>query len=290
MKKTLLIALFTALLAAPHLHAILGVGDVVSDPVVEEASIQNNLFQQIKYTWEQSQWAQNLATLHNTLTTVREQLQTAERVRQAIGDPNAVGSLVDNELFSSYLKSSGITETLSDLSTIAEQGATLSGTIHELFVPIDIAEFKNLQTPFEGTASFRDASDPLKQYRALENAYSRFEELIFQAESKRTLLKDQVALLNSELKGAPTDAEVQKLIGSLHTAETSLNDLNTMEESAQHQVELLHLLNQNREAEEQVAAEEISRSRNQESARLSAQEEAAMPDLSRTGSEQVVGF
>ncbi|CAN5754661.1 hypothetical protein BH09VER1_BH09VER1_12570 [soil metagenome] len=290
MKKIVIITASAAALAAPQAHAILGVGDVVSDPVVEEAAVQKNIFDQLKYAWEQTQWAEKLATLHNTLTTVQQQLQTANEVKQAIGDPAAAVGLIDNGLFSGYLQNSGIADTLSDLAGIAAQGAQLSGTIQELFRPINLSAYKNLGTSFEGVASFRDSGDPLKQYRAVENAYSRFEELLLQARSKRVTLKGQIAQLNTQLKGAKTDAEVQKLVGSLATAQTALGDLDSMVEIAHGQVESLHTLNQNRKEEEEVAAEEISRERNQESARLAAQAEADMPDLTLPNEDLPPGF
>jgi len=290
MKKTILITASAAAFAAPQAHAVLGVGDVVSDPVAEEALVQKNIFDQLKYAWEQTQWAEKLATLHNTLTTVQQQLQTANQVKQAIGDPAAAVGLIDNGLFSGYLQKSGITDTLSDLAGIAAQGAQLSGTIQELFQPIDLKAWKNLGTSFEGVTSFRDSSDPLKQYRAMENAYSRFQEMLLQAQSKRVTLKGQMAQLNEQLKGAKTDAEVQKLVGSLATAQAALGDLDSMVETAHSQVESLHVLNQNRREEEEVAADEISRERNQESARIAAQAEADLPDLSLPNDDLPPGF
>jgi hypothetical protein len=290
MKKTIIITASAAMLAAPHAHAVLGVGDVVSDPVVEQATIQKNIFDQLKYAWEQVQWADKLETLHNTLTTVQQQLETANQVKQAIGDPAAAVGLIDNGLFSGFLRNSGIADTLSDLAGIAAQGAQLSGTIQELFRPIDLSAYKNLDASFEGIASFRDPKDPLKQYRAMENAYSRFEELLLQARSKRVTLKGQIAQLNAQLKGAKTDAEVQKLVGSLATAQTALGDIDSMVETAHSQVESLQTLNQNRKEEEEVAAEEISRERNQESAKLAAQAEADMPDLTLPNDDLPPGF
>jgi hypothetical protein len=290
MKKTIFITASAAVLAVPQAHAVLGVGDVVSDPVVEQATVQKNIFDQLKYAWEQTQWAEQLSNLSNTLTTVRQQLETANQVKQAIGDPSAAVSLIDNGVFSGYLQSSGISDTLSDLVGIAQQGAQLSGTIQELFKPIDLTAYKNLGSSFEGVASFRDSSDPLKQYRAMENAYSRFQELLLQAQSKRVTLKGQIAQLNTQLKGAQSDAEVQKLVGSLSTAQTALGDLDSMVETAHSQVESLHSLNQNRKEEEEVAAEEISRQRNQDSAKLAAQAESELPDLTMPNNDLPPGF
>ena len=247
---------------------------VVSDPLVEQATLAKNAFDQVKYAWEQSQWAQQLTTLADTLNTVKSQLEVAQQVKQAIGNPAAVAGLIDNTLFSGYLRNSGITDTLSDLANITEQGAKQSATIQQLYKPIDIQGYKNIQTPFEGTASFRDPNDPLKQYRSVENAYSRFQEMLVKAQSKRKELNSQVAKLNEQLKGAQDDAEVQKLNGSLATAQSSLKDLDSIVKEADNQVRLLHLLNKNRMASEAVAADEISRERNRQTAKMAADAEA----------------
>ena len=239
---------------------------------------------QIKYAWEQTQWADKLATLHTTLTTVQQHLETANLVKQAIGDPVAAIALIDNGLFSEYLQDSGIGETLGELIDITGEGAELSATVQQLFTPIDMSGWKNLSggmtATFDGIASFRDSSDPLKRFRAVENAYSRFEILIGRGQNKRRVLNQQIARLNTQLKGAKDDAEVQKLVGSLETAQAALTDLDYVSESAAREVEMLHTLNENRREEEEVAAEEISRARNRELAKLAieADAEALLPE------------
>jgi hypothetical protein len=295
MKKTILSFAIAALLPArPQAYAVLGVGDIVSDPIAEEALIQKNIFDQIKYAWEQTQWADKLATLHNTLTTVREHLQTANQIKQAIGDPVAAIALIDNGLFSDFLQDSGITDTLTDLAGIAEESVALSATIQELFQPIDMSAWSEVSggtlASFEGTASFRDPDDPLKRFRALENAYSRLEILIGRAQNKRRTLNFQIARLNSQVKSASDDAEVQKLVGSLTTAQSALDDIDYVSDSAHRQVEMLHVLNQNRQAQEEVAAEEISRKRNRELARLAAEVEATLPDFNEPNPDVPPGF
>lgn len=297
MKKTLILTTSAALLASPYqARAVLGVGDIVSDPIAEEALIQKNIFDQIKYAWEQTQWAEKLATLHNTLTTVQQHLETANQVKQAIGDPVAAIALIDNGLFSGYLEDSGIADTLGELAGIAQEGAELSATVQGLFEPIHLDSWKNLSTDtarsFEGIASFRDPGDPLKRFRAVDNAFSRFEILLGRAQNKRKVLNRQIAKLNTQLKGAQDDAEVQKLVGSLATAQTSLDDLDSMVDTARGQVELLHTLNQNRKEAEEVAAEEISRERNRELARMAAEAEAELelPDLNAPNNDLPPGF
>lgn len=293
MKKPIVI--FTVAITAvstPASHSQI----VVAAPGVEARQDQKNVFDILKYTWEQAKWAEKLATLHNTLTTVREHLETANMVKQAIGDPVAAIALIDNGVFSGYLEDSGIADTLGELAGIAQEGAEISATVQELFEPINLDSWKNLALDttrsFDGIASFRDSDDPLKRFRAVDNAFSRFEILLGRAQNKRKVLNQQIARLNTQLKGAQDDAEVQKLAGSLSTAQTALEDLDSMVDMARGQVELIHTLNGNRAQAEEVAAEEISRDRNREMARMAAEAEAEleMPDFSAPNADVPPGF
>lgn len=292
MKKTVLITAAITAASIPANHAQF----VVTAPGVEVRQDQKNIFDILKYTWEQAKWAEKLATLHNTLTTVQEHLQTANQVKQAIGDPVAAIALIDNGLFSGYLEESGLADTLGELADIAREGGEISATIGQLFEPIQMDSWKNLATDatrsFDGISSFRDGADPLKRFRAVENAYSRFEILLGRAHNKRKVLNQQIARLNTQLKGAKDDAEVQKLVGSLAAAQTALDDIDYLTESTGSQVQMMHVLNQNRSQAEEVAADEISRERNRELARLAAQAEAELelPDFGAPNEDLPPGF
>ncbi len=281
--KSLIIAAAVAL--SPNARAVLGVGDVVSDPVAEAALTQKNIFDQVKYAWEQTQWADKLATLHDTLTTVRNQLETVNQVKQAIGDPAAAASLIDSGLFSQYFQESGISDTLGELTGIVQEGTQLSATVQALFEPIDLSRWQNVSLMFDGAASFRDANDPLKRFRAVENAYTKFETIMGIAQNKRKVLNQQIAKLNEQLKGAKDDAEVQKVVGSLTTAQTALSDLDAVSQQAGQEVQMLEVLNRNRQQEESVAAEDISRTRNRQLAQaaIQADNEAVLPEGDSAG-------
>jgi hypothetical protein len=253
---------------------------VVSEPVIEAQQAQKNLFDQIKYAWEQTQWADKLATLHDTLSTVQEHLQTANEIKQFIGDPIAAIQVIDNGTFSSYLNDSGIADTLTELKNITAQGVALSNTISEMFEPIDVEGWKtNVDVSFEGRASFRDTYDPLKSFRAVENAYTQFQSVLTQAQAKRKTLNSEISRLNTQLKNAQDDAEVQKLNGSLQTAQSALEDLDALVDTSHHQVGLLQVLNQNREQAEETAEDEISRERNRATARAAAEAESTIPNM-----------
>ncbi|MDX2081247.1 MAG: hypothetical protein SFU53_10725 [Terrimicrobiaceae bacterium] len=292
MKKAVLIFAVVTVTAVPLASAQV----VVAAPGVEARQDQKNIFDILKYTWEQAKWAEKLATLHHTLTTVQEHLQTANQVKQAIGDPVAAIALIDNGLFSGYLEESGIADTLGELADIAREGGEISATIGQLFEPINLDSWQYLSTDarrsFDGIASFRERDDPLKRFRAVENAYSRFETLLGRAHNKRKVLNRQISKLNTQLKGAKDDAEVQKLVGSLAAAQAALDDIDYLTESTGSQVQMMHVLNQNRTQAEEVAAEEISRERNRELARMAAEAEAEieMPDFSAPNDDLPPGF
>ena len=93
-----------------------------------------------------------------------------------------------------------------------------------------------------------------------------------------------------QLKNAKDDAEVQKLAGSLQAAETALIDLDDMVDTAHQQMESLQVLNENRKEQEEVAADEISRERNRELARLASEAEAELPDFNEPNSDLPPGF
>ena len=286
MNKTLLISAAAAVAAAPVAHSQI----VVAAPGVEARQDHKNIFDPLKYAWEQAQWADKLATLHSTLTTVREQLETANLVKQAIGDPVAAIALIDNGLFSDFLQDSGIADTLTDLAGIAEEGVQLSATIQELFEPIDMSGWTDVSSSFEGVASFRDPADPLRRFRAVgtPTRASRFCFSRRGANARRSRASSPGSM--SQLKNAKDDAEVQKLAGSLQAAETALIDLDDMVDTAHQQMESLQVLNENRKEQEEVAADEISRERNQELARLAAEAEAELPDFNEPNSDLPPGF
>lgn len=272
MKTKSLIAAAAAVLFVQVAHAQW----VVSAPGMEARQDQKNIFDTLKYTWEQAQWAEKLATLHDTLTTVRSQLETLNYVKQAIGDPAAAASLIDSGLFSQYFSESGVGDTLGELAGIVQEGAQLSATVQALFEPIDMGRWQDLSVMFDGAASFRDTSDPLKRFRAVENAYAKFETIIGIAQNKRKVLNLQIARLNDQLKGAQDDAEVQKIVGSLSTAQTALSDLDYVSQQAGLEVQMLEVLNRNRQMEEAVAAEDISRNRHRELAQLAIEADNAV--------------
>lgn len=249
--KRFLIYLVAICISAHSVHA-------TGWPVVDAGALTFNM---LKWGEEQGKWGQQLLFLENTLRTTQQQLQTFNYVKTAIGDPKSVvGGYIDAYTFSNLLNYNNIPRTLWDIQMLLARSRHASDTIRSLYddAEIDIEKYVGTNS-YTGMSAFRDQKDPLKRYRAIENAYTEYEKSIQDAQKKRILLNKQIAKLNSQLKGAKTDAEVQKLQASLLASQTALSSLDQMEANSAERLKLLIALNENREKMEQAAYAEINR-------------------------------
>ncbi len=244
-------------------------------PVVDVAQLT---FQQLKWNAEQIKWVDQLRTLENTLQTTQQQLQAINYVRSAIGDLKAVVSgYIDAYTFSNLLNYNNIPNTLWDIQRLIARSRHASETIRSLYddAEIDIERYVQSNS-YTGMSAFRDSNDPLKRYRAIENAFTEYEKNIDEVQKNRVLLDKQILQLNSQLKGAKTDAEVQKLQASLLASQTALSSLDQMEANSEERLKLLMALNENREKMEQAAYAEINRRLDEKAAQESAKARSAI--------------
>ncbi len=238
-------------------------------PVVDAGALA---FQSAKARWEEIQWANQLRTLENTLRTTQQHLQTINYVRSAIGDPKSVvGGYIDSYTFAGLLNYNNIPNTLWDIQRLIARSRYASETIRSLYDEdqIDIDKYVRSNS-YTGINAFRDPKDPLKRYRAVENAYAEYEKNIHEAQKKRIELNRQIANLNSQLKGAKTDAEVQKLQASLLASQAALTSLDQIEANSAERLRLLMALNDNREKMEHAAYAEINRRLDEKASKESA--------------------
>jgi CRISPR/Cas system-associated endoribonuclease Cas2 len=251
-KPTLTIIIAGSSLLVPSGYAFWGVGDIVSDPIVEEATTQKNIFDQLKYAWEQAQWAEKLATLHNTLVTVRENLEIAIMVKNAIGDPTQIVGLLDEVLLGGMLSDSGILDTLNELGGLVQEGGNIASQLQYLGTPINLDGWKNAARG--GTFnSFTYNADPLARYRAVEFAYQRYNSQLQSSVYRAQYMRGQINRLQSRLGSASTDAETQKVQGSLITADAALQDIETSIQLSSEQINVARTLAMNRHDQEREA-------------------------------------
>jgi hypothetical protein len=251
-KPTLTIIIAGSSLLVPSGQAFWGVGDIVSDPIVEEATTQKNIFDQLKYAWEQAQWADKLATLHNTLVTVQQDLQIAIMVKNAIGDPTQIVGLLDEMVLGGMLSDTGILDTLNELGGLVQTGGNIAMQLQYLGTPIDLAGWKNAARGGSFYA-FTYNADPLAKYRAVEFAYQRYNSQLQSSVYRAQYMRGQLNRLQSRLNSASTDAEVQKVKGSLTTADAALQDIETAIKLSADQVQVARMLAMNRQDQEREA-------------------------------------
>jgi hypothetical protein len=264
MKKVITAAAVGSVVASTQTHAVLGVGDIVSDPIVEEATVQKNIFDQIKYAWEQTQWADKLATLHNTLTTVRENLEVAIRVKNAIGDPSQIVGLLDDALLDGALSESGIVQTFQELGGLVAEGAAVGSELKILLgEPISLDAWMNAGRN-GGFRALTYNPDPLAKYRAVEYAYQRYNTQLQISSARAQQMRAQIRALQARLGTATTDAETQKIQGSLISADAALEDLEGSIRLSSDQINIARTLAENRRDQEIEAYNATVNQMNQE--------------------------
>jgi hypothetical protein len=264
MKKVITAAAVGSVMVSTRAHAVLGVGDIVSDPIVEEATVQKNLFDQIKYAWEQTQWADKLATLHNTLMTVRENLEVAIRVKNAIGDPSQIVGLLDEALLDGTFSETGITQTFEELGGLVAEGATVGTELKILLgQPISLNAWMNAGRQ-GGFRALTYNPDPLAKYRAVEYAYQRYNTQLQISSARAQQMRTKIRTLQTRLGTATTDAETQKIQGSLISADAALEDLEGSIRLSSDQINIARTLAENRRDQEIEAYNATVNQMNQE--------------------------
>jgi hypothetical protein len=264
MKKTITLITAGSVVLSTNSKAVLGVGDIVSDPIVEQATVQKNIFDQLKYAWEQAQWAEKLATLHNTLTTIRENLEIAIRVKNAIGDPSQIVGLLDETLLDGALSESGIVQTLQELGGLVVEGGTIGAQLQNLLgTPINLNAWMSAGRS-GGFRALTYNSDPLAKYRAVEYAYQRYNMQLQIGSARAQQMRAQIKALQGRLGTAATDAETQKIQGSLISADAALQDLEGSIQLSSDQINIARTLAENRRVQEVEAYNATVNQMNQE--------------------------
>ena len=262
--RTLTIIAVGGAILIPSGYSFWGVGDIVSDPAAEASLQQKNIFDQLKYAWEQGQWAEKLATLHATLSTVRDNLQIAIMVKNAIGDPSQIVGLLDEVMLGGALSDSGILETLNELGGIVQEGGNISYQLQNLLgTPINLNGWKNAARGGSFN-SFIYNDDPLAKYRAVEFTYQRYNSQLQSSVYRAQYMRSQLRRLQARLGSASSDAEVQKLQGSIATADAALQDIETSIHLSSEQINVARALAVNRQDQEREAYRATVDAMNQE--------------------------
>ena len=97
---------------------------------------------------------------------------------------------------------------------------------------------------------------PSRQIRAVEFAYERYNAQLQSSVYKAQYMRNQIRMLQSRLGSASTDAETQKIQGSLTSADAALQDLETSIQLSSEQINVARTLAVNRQDQEREAYEQ----------------------------------
>ena len=150
------------------------------------------------------------------------------------------------------LSDSGILDTLNELGGLVQEGGNIASQLQYLGTPINLDGWKNAARGGTFNA-FTYNADPLARYRAVEFAYQRYNSQLQSSVYRAQYMRGQINRLQSRLGSASTDAEVQKVKGSLITADAALQDIETSIQLSSEQINVARTLAMNRQDQEREA-------------------------------------
>lgn len=245
MKKILFVSLIFAFFVTTSISQ-LPVTDVGSQGLISAQTVQ----QAANWAEELTKWAEQLKGMMDQLTTLKQNLQTAQQQLQTVTDMKMAQGLasavnIDTGLIQGQLSSSGLNNSLADLSKLGEQIQGASDFISKVYKPVDT------DNPQESVN--QEDKEPFLKYEMVEKAFSNYEKVTQATSTQSDALKKEIAKLQSQLQSAPDDATVQKIKGSLQGAEAALIALESQNTKAAEQVKIIHMLNENNEKKQKEA-------------------------------------
>ena len=157
------------------------------------------------------QWAAQLEQLNRQLRELEEQLAVQRRIRDVLGDPTAAGGQVVVQGLGADDLAHSTGETLQAVRRVTDAAASLRRTAEGLYGPLD-----------DRTALGRDfvrQASTYRRYAAVERQAENAERVADETAGKTALLQTDLARTLVALRGASTQAEVDKLsvtVAALH--------------------------------------------------------------------------
>ena len=216
-------------------------------PVTDVASLLSN---QLAHVENIAKWVDSISQLRTQISHLREQIDIQKDIRQWTGNPAEAGGalLLDilgaNDLVRDFGRTQeAIRQTVDSVQSLVN---TSSGTYRSI-TSVDI----------EGNPMQRD---PLlyRRFSVLDATRENTEVVASETKARERELQEEVALTLSEIKTAPTDAEVQKLSAKLNALNGQLAQVENTRQREVDAVTIQKLANDARQEEERVAAAELA--------------------------------
>lgn len=212
---------------------------IVNDPVaVAQSAVQHNI--------ELAQYVEMVSNQVEQINLLTSQLSEVTAYVEAFGDPSSLLSITGADQIIGQLRLPSSGQLLGDLQRASSGATSLTNTGGGLFRPIESIDISGVQIPRH--------EELYRKYGALEDTESNYRTVHEESADRIKTLKENISETTRALQSATTDAEVQKLQGTLASQNAQLAALQGDVQNAATQVLVQDALNRN-DAEKQEEAE-----------------------------------
>lgn len=216
---------------------------IVNDPVaVAQGAVQHAI--------ELAQYVEMVGNQVEQISLLTSQLGQVTAYVDAFGDPSKLLNITGADEVIKQLQLPPAGRPLGDLQKTSSGAASLKNTSGGLFRPIESIDINGVQIPRH--------EELYRKYGALEDTESNYRTVHEESAARIRTLKENISETTRALQSATTDAEVQKLQGTLASQNAQLAALQGEAQDAATQVLVQDALNRN-DAEKQ---EEVRREKN----------------------------
>lgn len=212
---------------------------IVNDPVAVAQSA-------VQHTIELAQYVEMVSNQVEQINLLTSQLSEVTAYVEAFGDPSSLLSITGADQIIGQLRLPSSGQLLGDLQRASSGATSLTNTSGGLFRPIENIDISGVQIPRH--------EELYRKYGALEDTESNYRTVHEESADRIKTLKENISETTRALQSATTDAEVQKLQGTLASQNAQLTALQGDVQNAATQVLVQDALNRN-DAEKQEEAE-----------------------------------
>lgn len=212
---------------------------IVNDPVAVAQSA-------VQHTIELAQYVEMVSNQVEQINLLTSQLSEVTAYVEAFGDPSSLLSITGADQIIGQLRLPSSGQLLGDLQRASSGATSLTNTSGGLFRPIESIDISGVQIPRH--------EELYRKYGALEDTESNYRTVHEESADRIKTLKENISETTRALQSATTDAEVQKLQGTLASQNAQLAALQGDVQNAATQVLVQDALNRN-DAEKQEEAE-----------------------------------
>jgi len=214
---------------------------IVNDPVaVAQSAVQHAI--------ELAEYVEMVSNQVEQINLLTSQLEQVTAYTDAFGDPSSLLKIAGADQVIGQLKLPSSGQLLGDLQKSSSGAASLTNTSGGVYRPVESINFNGVEIPRH--------EELYRKYGAVEDTETNYRTVQEESADRIKALKENIADTTSALQSATTDAEVQKLQGTLASQNAQLAALQGEVENAALQVLVQDALNRNNAEKQEEARRE----------------------------------